>query len=84
MIHPFISPALPGARHVVAVEADAEMAELAQQVVDANGLGHVVVLQGRVEVTTKMGGVFWWRISSEKTTDCFDGKGSRIYFDWWT
>lgn len=81
MIHPFISPALPGARHVVAVEADAEMAELAQQVVDANGLGHVVVLQGRVEVTTKMGGFFWWRISSEKTTDCFDGKGSRIYFD---
>lgn len=45
----------PGARHVVAVEADAEMAELAQQVVDANGLDQVVVLQGRVEVTTKMG-----------------------------
>ena len=36
------------------MEADAEMAELAQQVVDANGLD-VVVLQGRVEAT-KMGG----------------------------
>ncbi len=57
LFHPLISsvdftnfPPFSGARQVVAVEADAEMAELAQQVVDANGLD-VVVLQGRVEVT---------------------------------
>ena len=37
-----------GARRVVAVEADAEMAQLAQQVVDANGV-EVQVLSGRVE-----------------------------------
>ena len=37
-----------GARRVVAVEADGEMAQLAQQVVEANGV-EVQVLSGRIE-----------------------------------
>lgn len=41
-------PHRSGARRVVAVEADVEMAELAQEVVDGNGVD-VNVLSGRVE-----------------------------------